>query len=111
MGIRNMILARKLNFKWKFMLSARSISYVERARLLDKIKNDDEFCKSQMEGGRYLLYSQGQPLLRRSPDHLTHSPLFLTFSQSDRLTSNLRESSVVLGVEEDGTARFAALLS
>jgi len=109
--IRNMILARKLNSKWKFILSARSISYVERSRLLDKIKNDDEFCKSQMESGKYLLYSKGQPLLQKSSGPGSHRPSFLSYAQCDRVSSNLAETSVLLGVEADGTPRFAALLS
>ena len=29
-------------------------------RLLEKIKNDDEFCKKSMETGRFLLYRWGQ---------------------------------------------------
>jgi len=108
-----MILARKIRYKLKYrnICNVRSISYVERSRLLEKIKNDDDFCQSQMLSGQYLLYSKGQPLLRRCPDGGSHSPAFLTFSQCQRLSSDLRERSVVLGVEEDGTARFAALLS
>ena len=109
--IRKMILARKLSFKGRFMLSARSISYVERSRLLDKIKNDDEFCKSQMESGKYLLYNKGQPLLQKGSGPGSHRPSFLSFSQCDRVSSNLAKSSVLLSVEADGTPRFAALLS
>ena len=109
--IRKMILARKLNFKWKFLLSARSISYVERSRLLDKFKNDEEFLKSQMESGKYLLYSKGQPLLQRCAGPVSHRPSFLSYSQCDRVSSNLAETSVLLSVGEDGTPRFAAPLS
>ena len=109
--IRKMILARKLNFKGTFVLSARSISYVERSRLLEKIKNDDEFCKSQMESGKYLLYSKGQPLLQKGAGPGSHRPSFLSYSECDRVTSNLAETSVLLSVEDDGTARFGALLS
>lgn len=73
------------------------------------MKNDDEFCKSQMESGKYLLYSKGQPLLRKGSDG--HSPSLLSFSQSDRLTDDLQGQSVLLGIEEDGTAMFASNLS
>ena len=108
-----MILTRSLNLTLKSVniKNVRGISYVERSRLLEKIKNDDDFCKSQMESGRYLLYHKGQPLLQKGSAPGLHSPSFLSYSQSDRLTSDLTEQSVVLGVEKDGTARFAALLS
>ena len=39
-------------------LLARNISYVQRARLLEKIKNDDDFCKESMVNGKFLLYNK-----------------------------------------------------
>ena len=111
MMIRKMILARKLSCKGRFVLSARSISYVERSRLLDKLKNDDEFCKSQMESGKYLLYNKGQPLLQKGSGPGSHRPSFLSYSQCDRVSSKLAETSVLLSVGDDGSPRFAALLS
>lgn len=84
---------------------------MERSRLLDKFKNDDEFLKSQMESGKYLLYNKGQPLLQKGSGPASHRPSFLSYSQCDRVSSNLSETSVLLSVGNDGAPRFAALLS
>ena len=52
-----MILKRSLT-KWSQVIS-RNISYVQRARLLEKIKNDDDFCTQSLETGKFLLYNKG----------------------------------------------------
>ena len=64
---------------------SRNISYVQRARLLEKIKNDDEFCKQSMEKGRFLLYSKGQPLLRRGAGPRDHSAHYVDYSYCDKV--------------------------
>ena len=72
-------------------LISRNISYVQRARLLEKIKNDDEFCKQSMQSGRFLLYSKGQPLLRRG-DHGAH---YVDYTYCDKVC-NVHDTTQIL---------------
>jgi len=84
------MLFRKAVIKCSNLIS-RNISYVQRARLLEKIKNDDEFCKQSMQTGRFLLYSEGQPLLRRG-DHGAH---YVDYSYCDKVF-NLHDTTQIL---------------
>jgi len=88
-------------------LISRNISYVQRARLLEKIKNDDEFCKQSMQTGRFLLYNKGQPLLRRG-DHGAH---YVDYSYCDQVCEDVLNTSVALSVSEDGVPTFATMVS
>ena len=67
----------------------RNISYVQRARLLEKIKNDDEFCKQSMEKGKFLLYSKGQPLLKRGAGPRDHTAHYVDYSYCDKVCRNV----------------------
>jgi len=92
-------------------LVSRNISYVQRARLLEKIKNDDEFCKKSMETGRFLLYSKGQPLLRRGSGPREHQAHYVDYSYCDKVCSDVLNTSVALSVSEDGVPTFATMVS
>lgn len=92
-------------------LVSRNISYVQRARLLEKIKNDDEFCKKSMETGRFLLYSKGQPLLRRVAGPREHQAHYVDYSYCDKVCSDVLNTSVALSVSEDGVPTFATMVS
>lgn len=39
-------------------LQQRSMSYVAKARLLQKLKEDNGFCEEQLDFGQFLLYSK-----------------------------------------------------
>ena len=85
----------------KRAVSRTRLSYVQRARLLEKIKTDDEFCKQSMETGRFLLYHKGQPLLRLGQSH------FVDFSYCDKICDDVFNTSAALSVAEDGVPMFA----
>ena len=91
----------------KRAVSRTRLSYVQRARLLEKIKTDDEFCKQSMETGRFLLYHKGQPLLRlgQRPGELQAN--FVDFSYCDKICDDIFNTSAALSVAEDGVPMFA----
>ena len=91
----------------KRAVSKTRLSYVQRARLLEKIKTDDKFCKQSMETGRFLLYHKGQPLLRlgQRPGELQAN--FVDFSYCDKICDDIFNTSAALSVAEDGVPMFA----
>lgn len=90
--------------------SRRNLTYVETARLLEKIKNDDEFCRAQLDTGKFLLYSKGKPLLRQGSGPGSHQATWVDFEESLKLNPGIRTNSVALAVDGDGVAKFATLL-
>lgn len=102
---------KRLLLRSNNQVSSRNISYVQRARLLEKIKNDDEICRNSMQTGKFLLYSKGQPLLSRGSGPGDHVPKFVDYHDCVRVCPDVCTSSVVLSVMEDGTPTFASMIS
>ena len=92
-------------------LLARNISYVQRARLLEKIKNDDDFCKESMVNGKFLLYNKGQPLLKKGSGPGDHLPQFVEFQDCSQVCPDVLDSSVALSVSDEGQPIFASMMS
>ena len=88
---------------------ARSLSYVSRARLLEKMKSDDKFCASQLQSGEFLLYHRGRPLLGQGEGG-QHHPAWVSFPAALQLSPGLEGAAAVLGVSGEGVARFAVEL-
>jgi hypothetical protein len=88
---------------------ARSLSYVARARLLEKMKSDDKFCASQLQSGQFLLYHRGRPLLGQGEGG-RHQPAWLRFPAALRLSPGLEGSVAALAVSGEGVVRFAVEL-
>jgi NADH pyrophosphatase NudC (nudix superfamily) len=88
----------------------RQLSYVERARLLEKIKTDDTFCSSQLESAKFLLYNKGQPLLRKGSGPGDHQASWVDFEKTLELNPDVKTKSVALSVDDAGVARFATML-
>lgn len=88
----------------------RQLSYVERARLLEKIKTDDTFCSSQLESAKFLLYNKGQPLLRKGSGPGDHQASWVDFENTLKLNPDVKTKSVALSVDDAGVARFATML-
>jgi len=84
----------------------RNLSYVAQIRLLQKLKEDQGFCREQMATGQFLLYSKGKPLLAKN---MTGEmlPLWISTLESSLLESDLVQNSVVLGVTAAGVAQYA----
>ena len=91
----------------KRAVSKTRLSYVQRARLLEKIKTDDKFCKQSMETGRFLLYHKGQPLLRLGQRPGELQAHFVDFSYCDKISDDIFNTSAALSVAEDGVPMFA----
>jgi len=91
----------------KRAVSRTRLSYVQRARLLEKIKTDDKFCKQSMETGRFLLYHKGQPLLRLGQRQGELQAHFVDFSYCDKICDDVFNTSAALSVAEDGVPMFA----
>ena len=85
---------------------SRNISYVERSRLLEKIKTNEDFCKTVMKDGQFLLYNKGKPLMKKSS-----GPVFVDYYTCLATCPGLENESVVLSVNSDGVPTFAAPLS
>merc|ERR1712013_697280 len=92
------------------LLCQRKLSYVERARLLEKIKTDDSFCRDQLESAQFLLYNKGQPLLRKDSGPGDHQPAWVDFQKTVELNPEAASSSVALSVDESGVPRFGTML-
>jgi len=88
----------------------RNLSYVERARMLEKIKTDDTFCKEQLEAGHFLLYNKGEPLLRKGSSQGDHQPAWVDFDKTLELNPEAKTQSVALSVDEEGIPKFATML-
>jgi len=84
----------------------RNLSYVAQTRLLQKLKEDQDFCREQMAAGQFLLYSKGKPLLAKSVTG-EMLPLWISTPESSFLESDLVQNSVVLGVTSAGVAQYA----
>ena len=93
------------------MLSSRNISYVQRARLLERIKNDDDFCKESMINGKFLLYNKGKPLLKRGSGPGDHLPQYVDFQDCSQVWPDVLDCSVALSVSEEGEPIFASMMS
>jgi len=87
---------------------SRSVSYVARARMLDKIKTDDTFCGDQLEAGHFLLYHKGKPLLKKEEGSRLQTPSWFDFATAQRLSPTIKEGIAALGVNVDGVPTFAA---
>jgi hypothetical protein len=82
-------------------------NYVSQARQLQKLKEEDDYCRAQLKAAHFLLYSKGRPLLRPDPE-AGRTPLWLDYRQSARLLrSQLEESCVLLGLSKDGSPQLA----
>ena len=68
-----------------------------RARMLDKIKTDAQFCGEQLACGHFLLYHQGRPLLRGAAGGQLE-PSWCDHPTALRLAPSLGEASAVLEV-------------
>jgi len=86
----------------------RNISFVARARMLEKIKTDDNFCGDQLESGHFLLYHKGKPLLTKAEGSNLQTPSWFDFATAQRLSPTLAEGIAALGVNTDGIPTFAA---
>ena len=85
-------------------LAARGLSYVAQARQLQRLKEEDSYCAHQLQLGHFLLYSRGRPLLLQT----SRQPLWLDYEHAVRLTPDLDQSCVLLGVSSDGCPQLAA---
>jgi len=105
------MLLKSVFTKYPQLLSTRNISYVQRARLLEKIKNDDDFCKESMLNGKFLLYNKGQPLLKRGSGPGDHHPQYVDFKDCSQVCPDVLNSSVALSVSEEGQPIFATMMA
>ena len=85
----------------------RSLSYVAQARHLQRLKEEDSFCRQQMKTGQFLLYSKGRPLLQGGRQAMPQ-PLWLDYQQSSRWVPQLEQSCAILGLGADGSLQLAA---
>lgn len=89
---------------------SRNISYVERSRLLEKIKTNEDLCSTVMKESRFLMYNKGKPLLKKSSSG--HSPMLVSYDECRQWCGDdVDNKSVVLSVSEEGLTTFAAPVS
>merc|ERR1712227_1038700 len=89
---------------------SRNISYVERSRLLEKIKTNEDLCSTVMKESRFLMYNKGKPLLKKSSSG--HSPMLVSYEECRQWCGDdVDNKSVVLLVSEEGLTTFAAPVS
>lgn len=79
--------------------------------MLEKIKNDDDFCKESMLNGKFLLYNKGQPLLKRGSGPGDHHPQYVDFKDCSQVCPDVLNSSVALSVSEEGQPIFATMMA
>jgi hypothetical protein len=85
-------------------VAGRSLSYIARARQLQRLKEEEEYCAQQLQSAQYLLYSRGWPLLRKSD----RQPIWVDYAQAACHIPDLERHCVLLGVSEDGAPQLAA---
>ncbi|XP_042214213.1 NAD(P)H pyrophosphatase NUDT13, mitochondrial-like isoform X1 [Homarus americanus] len=88
-------------------LLQRNISYVERVRFLQQLKEQDTVCSSHIPGGKFLLYSQSKPLIHVDKANTEDVLLWLTYSEVTEYYPQVLSSSVLVDVNEDGTPRYS----
>nr|XP_045626115.1 NAD(P)H pyrophosphatase NUDT13, mitochondrial-like isoform X1 [Procambarus clarkii] len=88
-------------------LLRRNISYVERIRFLQRLKEQDSVCTSHIPDGKFLLYSQSKPLLRVDKANTEDAIVWLTYPEVTRYYPHADDSSVLVDVAMDGTARYS----
>jgi len=102
-----MLVTKGINVR---LMSTKSLSFVERARFLEKLKTDENLCRDQLPQSSFLLYFKGKPLLHRRDKSSGYQPSFVDYGKANEVNSRIEESSAILGVDESGTASFAVSL-
>jgi len=84
----------------------RKLSYVSQARQLQRLKEEDSYCRDQLEHAKFLFYNNGRPLLGRDGS-AGRQPLWLDYKQSIRLVPDMEQSCALLGVAADNFPQLA----
>ena len=88
-------------------MMARSLSYVSLARQLQRLKEDDTYCRDELTRAKFLFYDKGRPLLGKD-GRAAPQPLWLDYQQSRKLVSDLEQRCALLGVAADSSPQLAA---
>ncbi|XP_050690881.1 NAD(P)H pyrophosphatase NUDT13, mitochondrial-like [Eriocheir sinensis] len=85
----------------------RDISYVERVRFLQHLKEQDSLCSSFLPDGHFLLYYRSKPLLRVDKANTEEAIVWLTYPELLKYYPEVLRSSVLLDVSEEGKPRYS----
>ena len=79
-----------------------SLNFIERARLQESIRNDNDKCKENLAQGQFLPFYQGKPLLNRSRDLWWQD-----YDAARAANPRIEEEFVFLGVDKERGVLFA----
>ncbi|KAK7070278.1 hypothetical protein SK128_024162 [Halocaridina rubra] len=93
--------------KFLFWNTRRSISYIDRVRFLQRLKEDDRTCLSHLPSGKFLVYSRSKPLLRIDKSKTNNALVWLTYEEIIKYYREVLNSSVLVDVDENGSPRYS----
>lgn len=105
--IMNSLLRRAASIRTPLVNVDRRLSYVDRVRYLQKLKEEDTICLSQVPGGKFLVYSRSKPLIRVDKANTDNALVWLSYEDLIQYHSEVLNSIVLLDVAEDGTPRYS----
>ncbi|KAG0716849.1 Nucleoside diphosphate-linked moiety X motif 13 [Chionoecetes opilio] len=88
-------------------LQRRDISYVERVRFLQQLKEHETLCSSLIPDGKFLLYYNSKPLLRVDKANTEETIVWLTYPELTKFYPEILSSFVLLDVSEEGEPRYS----
>lgn len=88
-------------------LQDRGISYVERVRFLQQLKDHETLCSSLIPDGKFLLYHKSKPLLRVDKANTEETIVWLTYPELKKFYPDVLRSFVLLDVSEEGKPRYS----
>ncbi|KAK3856560.1 hypothetical protein Pcinc_037119 [Petrolisthes cinctipes] len=83
------------------------ISYVERIRFLQQLKEQDAACLSQLPEGQFLVFSRSKPLVRVNQANTNEALVWLSYTDVMKYHQLVPRSTVLLDVSEDGKTRYS----
>ncbi|XP_076035750.1 NAD(P)H pyrophosphatase NUDT13, mitochondrial isoform X1 [Oratosquilla oratoria] len=88
----------------------RGLSYVERVRFLQRLKEEDRTCLSYVPSGKFLAYCRSKPLIRVDEANTDKAIVWLAYSEIKNYAPDILQTSVLLDVADDGTPRYSVQL-
>ncbi|RXG60697.1 Nucleoside diphosphate-linked moiety X motif 13 [Armadillidium vulgare] len=106
------ILKRQLNGLYS---SNRSLSYVEKCRLIERLKADDLECVRMLPHGKFMVYKGSRPLLKqkekeRNKSSTSYELNWLTYKDLLDHKDSVAQTAVLIDVDDSRTPRFGIQL-
>lgn len=98
--------ARINNFP-NYATAERSLSYIQRIRFFQSLKEVESEFSKHLSSGKFLVYCKSKPLLRQNKITTTQELVWLTYKEVQELCPDSLNTSVILDVCEEGTPNYS----